>query len=144
LKRFLEACQPNGFGLLRYLGLSPYWQFTPGTLLLENNLANEAPSFVRPPLDPARAKDFGLRRDFPGWLVTPDRLWVKGVPPRLICHATNGIEHSGAGREWPDDGHEFDHGREAAATVHPSSFVSMPAQILSINTPGRRRARVRP
>ena len=30
------------------------------------------------------------------------------------------------------------------ACLHPSSFVSMPGLILSINTPGRRRAKVGP
>ena len=36
-------------------------------LQLENNLTNAAASFVRPPGDPAQAKDFALRRDSPAW-----------------------------------------------------------------------------
>jgi hypothetical protein len=47
--------------------LKEYWHATPGTLLLENNLANAASSFVRSPGDPAQVKDFALRPDSPAW-----------------------------------------------------------------------------
>jgi hypothetical protein len=44
-----------------------YWHATPDMLLVENNLTNAAPSFVRPPGEPALAKHFALRRDSPAW-----------------------------------------------------------------------------
>ena len=34
---------------------------------MQNNLTNAASSFVRPPGNPAQAKDFSLRRDSPAW-----------------------------------------------------------------------------
>ena len=47
--------------------LNVYWHATPEMLRLENNLTNAASSFVRPPGDPPRARDFALRRDSPAW-----------------------------------------------------------------------------
>ena len=47
--------------------LNVYWHATPAILRLENNLTNAASSFVRPPGEPAQAKDFALRRDSPAW-----------------------------------------------------------------------------
>jgi hypothetical protein len=47
--------------------LNVYWHATPAMLRLENNLTNAASSFVRPPGEPAQAKDFALRRDSPAW-----------------------------------------------------------------------------
>jgi hypothetical protein len=48
-------------------------------LPLENNLTNAALSFVHPPGDPARAKDFALRRNSPAW-----KLGFQPIPLRNI------------------------------------------------------------
>jgi hypothetical protein len=47
--------------------IKEYWHATPGMLALENNLTNAAPSFIRPPSDPAQAADFALNRDSLAW-----------------------------------------------------------------------------
>ncbi len=52
---------------------------TPVMLLLQNNLTNAAPSFVRPPGDPARATDFALKHDSPAW-----KLGFQPIPAEKI------------------------------------------------------------
>jgi hypothetical protein len=47
--------------------LNVYWHATPAMLSLQNNLTNAAASFVRPPGEPAQAKDFALKPDSPAW-----------------------------------------------------------------------------
>jgi hypothetical protein len=47
--------------------LKEYWHATPGRLLVQNNLTNAASSFVRPPGQSARVKDFALKADSPAW-----------------------------------------------------------------------------
>jgi hypothetical protein len=45
--------------------LKEVWHASPGITQQENNLTNAADCFVRPPGDPAQAKDFTLRHDAP-------------------------------------------------------------------------------
>jgi hypothetical protein len=47
--------------------LKEYWHAVPGKLLVQNNLTNAAPSFIRPPGNPPQARDFFLKRDSPAW-----------------------------------------------------------------------------
>ena len=47
--------------------LHVYWHATPGMLLQQNNLTNAAPSFLHPPGDSPRPKDFALKHDSPAW-----------------------------------------------------------------------------
>lgn len=63
--------------------LKEYWHASPGTLVLENNLTNAAASFVRPPGEPAQAKDFALGRD-----STAPELGFEPIPLAQIglCH----------------------------------------------------------
>jgi hypothetical protein len=47
--------------------LHVYWHATLEMLLLESNLTNATTSFLRPPSDPPRAKDFALAPESPAW-----------------------------------------------------------------------------
>jgi hypothetical protein len=59
--------------------LKEYWHATPGMVLSENNLTNAASSFVRPPGNPARAKDFALQRNSLAWKLGFQKIPVEKI-----------------------------------------------------------------
>ena len=70
--------------------LHVYWHATPGMLLQQNNLTNAAPSFLHPPGDSPRPKDFALKHDSPAWKL--------GFQP--LRHPVGEVDHGARRRSF--------------------------------------------
>ena len=55
------------------------WHAKPETLLLEDNVVGDAPGFVKPITDDARAVDFELRPDSPAWKAGFERIPLERI-----------------------------------------------------------------